>query len=137
MKKILKALVLIISILLITGCDGNSVKEIGYDEFDKMISSRKDFIIYVGSETCENCKEFSPKFNNIIKEYNIEDVYYVDLDKFSDDEKSKLNKIINISGTPTVAFIDDGVEESSFNRITGNVSEEKIISRLKSNDYID
>ena len=137
MKKLLKIFVLITSVFLITGCGGNSVKEISYSDFDKMINNHEDFIIYVGSATCENCKEFSPKFNNIIKEYNIEDVYYVDLDKFSDDEKSKLNKIINISGTPTVAFIDDGTEESSFNRITGNVSEEKIISRLKSNDYID
>ena len=137
MKKIFKMLILTMSILFVTSCSNQSIKEIDYNEFNKMINKQKDFIIYVGSATCSNCEEFSPKFENVVKKYDIEDVYYIDLDKFSDEEKSKLNKIINISGTPTVAFIDDGTEESSFNRITGNVTEEKIISRLKSNDYID
>ena len=137
MKKIFKMLILTMSILFVTSCSNQSIKEIDYNEFNKMINKQKDFIIYVGSATCSKCEEFSPKFENVVKKYDIEDVYYIDLDKFSDEEKSKLNKIINISGTPTVAFIDDGTEESSFNRITGNVTEEKIISRLKSNDYID
>ena len=125
MKKVFKCLLLTISILFVTGCGNSVVKEIDYDEFNTMINKKEDFIIYVGSATCSNCEEFSPKFENVVKKYDIDDVFYIDLDKFSDDEKSKLNKIINISGTPTVAFIDDGIEESSFNRITGMLQKKK------------
>ena len=35
MKKLLKIFVLITSVFLITGCGGNSVKEISYSDFDK------------------------------------------------------------------------------------------------------
>ena len=135
MKKFLKTICLLLVIFL-TGCSSYSVKEIGYKEYVKMVNNKKDFIIYIGSASCHNCTSFGPKLENVIENYKINNVYYIDLDNLSEREKTDFNKSLNVSGTPTVAFIKNGVEASSFNRINGDVSEEKIISRLKSNDYI-
>jgi len=122
--------------IIICGCSNASIKKIDYKKFNNLIEKQESFILYIGSASCSNCTEFSPKFENVIKENNISDTYYIDLDEFSDDEKKSLNKVVNITGTPTVVFITDGEEESSFNRINGNVNKDKIITRLKANDYI-
>lgn len=134
MKKIFRILI-ILCFSCITGCS-NNIKEINYNEVNSLIKNKETFILYIGSASCSNCVEFEPKFNSVIKEYNIKNAKYIDLDNFDDDEKNNLNKIINISGTPTVVFIKNGEEESMTNRINGNVSKEKIISRLKANEYI-
>lgn len=138
MKKYLKALsvIFIMITFFISGCSKGVIGEIDYKKFNNLISDKKDFILYIGSATCHNCTEFSPKFEKVIEENNISNVYYIDLDKLNKEEKNNFNKIINITGTPTVVFINNGEEESSFNRINGNVDEEKIIKRLKANDYI-
>lgn len=135
MKKTFGILI-ILCLVFVTGCSNSVIKKIDYKEFNDLIENRKTFILYVGSASCSNCVEFEPKFKEVIKEQKIKNVKYIDLDKFNDKEKTSLNKIINISGTPTVIFVENGDEESMTNRINGNVSKEKIISRLKSNDYI-
>lgn len=135
MKNIFKIIVAI-CVIFISGCSMNTIKEINYKDFNKLIENKETFILYIGSTSCHNCVDFGPKFEEILKENNIKNAKYIDLDKFSDEDKNKLNKIVNVSGTPTVVFIKNGQEESMTNRINGNVSKEKIISRLKSNDYI-
>ncbi|MBQ7141332.1 MAG: thioredoxin family protein [Bacilli bacterium] len=135
MKKTFGILI-ILCLGFVTGCSNSVIKKIDYKEFNDLIENQKTFILYVGSASCSNCIEFEPKFKEIIKDHNIRNARYIDLDKFNDEEKNKLNKIINISGTPTVIFIENGEEESMTNRINGNISKEKIISRLKSNNYI-
>lgn len=135
MKNIFRILI-VLCITLITGCSSNTIKEINYKEFYTLIKNKQTFILYIGSTSCHNCVEFSPKLKVVIKENNIKNVKYIDLDKLSEKEKNGLNKIINVSGTPTVVFVTNGEEKSMTNRINGNVSKEKIISRLKSNEYI-
>lgn len=136
MKKFLKKLTIFIVMFIICGCSSTSIKEIKYDEFNNLVKENKTFILYIGSESCANCTEFSPKFESVIEENNISDTYYMDLDELSGEDKKSFNKVVNITGTPTVVFITNGEEESGFNRINGNVSKEKIITRLKANDYI-
>jgi len=136
MKNMLKIFSILLFIIFITACSNNNIKSINYKDFDKLIENKKTFILYIGSTSCINCTEFEPKFKEVIYNYNISEVKYIDLEKFSDEEKNELNKVVNISGTPTVVFINNGEEKSMTNRINGNVSKEKIISRLKSNEYI-
>lgn len=136
MKKYLKKLVVIIVMFIICGCSSAGVKEINYNEFNNLIKEKESFILYIGSASCSNCIEFGPKFESVIEENNISDTYYIDLDELSEEDKKAFNKVVNITGTPTVVFITNGEEESGFNRINGNVSKEKIITRLKTNDYI-
>jgi len=136
MVKYLKIITIILTIFIICGCSNQNVYQINYKEFNNLINNQENFILYIGSGTCINCTEFKPKFESIIKKNKISDAYYIDLDEFSDEEKKSFYKVINITGTPTVIFITDGEEKSSFNRINGNVTEEKIITRLKANGYI-
>lgn len=137
MKKIFKLFICLLGVLTITGCSNTNLEKINYDKFNSLINNKETFIIYIGSSTCHNCTEFNPKFEKIINDYDIKNVKYIEIDKFSDDEKKEFNKIINVSGTPTVVFIENGEEKSMTNRINGNVSEDKIISRFKSNGYIE
>ena len=138
MKKFNKLFSIISSaiVFLICGCSNVKVEEISYDKFDSLIKNSESFILYIGSASCHNCTEFGPKFEEVIKENNIKNVYYIDLDGLSDEDRKNFNRTINVTGTPTVVFINDGEEESSFNRINGSVSKEKIVQRLKANDYI-
>ena len=135
-KAILSLCVLVVGILFITGCSKNGLVEIDYKEFKNLIDNKESFILYVGSTDCHNCSEFTPKFEEVLDEYNIDKAKIIEIDKLSDDDRNEFNKIINVSGTPTVVFIEDGEEKSMTNRINGNVDKEKIISRFKSNEYI-
>lgn len=137
MKKILNIFICFICLFVIVGCSNSKLDKISYDEFNKLLEDKESFVLYIGSTTCHNCKSFSPKFEEVIDEYDIDDVKYVEIDKFSDEDKDSFNKTINVSGTPTVVFIEDGEEKSMTNRINGNVDKDKIISRFKSNGYID
>ena len=138
MKKQIKilTLILVVATFFLSGCSNTKIEEINYEKFNTLISEKKDFILYIGSATCHNCTEFGPRFEKVVKENKIENVYYIDLDELNDDDKKNFNRTINVTGTPTVVFITKGEEKSSFNRINGNVSEEKIIKRLKANNYI-
>ena len=60
----------------------------------------------------------------------------IDNSKLSSSEYAEFRKYINISGTPTVCFITNGEEETTLNRISGEVSLETTIERFKSNGYI-
>lgn len=136
MKKFFGILICFICMILFTGCSKNNLEEINYKNFKSLIDNKETFILYIGSSECHNCSEFTPKFEKVLDKYKIRNVKKVEIDKFSDEDRSEFNKLINVSGTPTVAFITNGEEESMSNRINGNVDEDKIISRLKSNGYI-
>lgn len=136
MKKILTIFICFICLFIFTGCSNSNLEKIDYSEFTKLMNNKSTFILYIGSTTCHNCESFSPKFEEVINDYNISNVKYIEIDKLNDDDKTNFNTTINVSGTPTVVFIEDGEEKSMTNRINGNVDKEKIISRFKSNGYI-
>ena len=54
----------------------------------------------------------------------------------NEEESAELKKHFSFSGTPTTVFVIDGDEKTAATRINGDVSEEKIISKLKSNGFI-
>ncbi len=119
----------------ITAC-GNNISSIEYKDLIKKFDNKETFILYIGSSECSQCKSFSPKFETVITDYNIKDVYELDLSKLSDKDKLKFNTFVNVSGTPNVVFITKGEEANSFNRINGNISTPRIIERLKANNII-
>lgn len=132
MKKIL---VLIVAVFLLTGCGSTTYDEISYDELDKMIEEKQDFILFIGSNTCSACANYKITLNNVIEKYGV-DVKYIDMAKLSDTEESKLVSKFPIKGTPTTVFIKDGEEEDSHNRIEGNAKNSKIVEKFKENGYI-
>lgn len=134
MKKVFKLFVLIIPLLLITGCSKN-ITSITYSDLEKSLNNKETFILEIVQDGCSNCEEFTPRFEKVLSKYNIK-VKQINLTKLSEEDNNKLNGLYNAGGTPTVIFITDGEEQSISRRIVGNVSEDKIISKLKIAGYI-
>ena len=76
-----------------------------------------------------------PTLKKVLKEYDIT-IYHIDNSKLTEEQIGELNTYVNISGTPTIAFITKGEEESTFYRIVGDISYEATIEKFKSNGYI-
>ncbi len=139
MKKILKALVLVfVCVILFTGCSNKEdhIVEISLDEFKEKMANKDTFALYVGNDGCTHCIAYMPTLESVLDEYDIT-IYHLDNSKLSDKEYAEFKTYINISGTPTIAFITDGEEETTLNRIVGEQSKEDTIERFKNNGYID
>ena len=134
MKKIFNLSILMLSILIITGCS-KSITSISYKDLEKSLNNKETFILEIVQDGCSNCEEFTPRFEKILSKYNIK-VKQINLTKLSEEDNTKLTNLYNATGTPTVIFITEGEEQSISRRIVGNVSEDKIISKLKTAGYI-
>lgn len=138
MRKILKILLIVFMLTItVTGCSsgGNHIKEISLDEFKEKMANKETFALYVGNESCIHCASYKPTLESVLDEYDIT-IYQLDNSKLSDKEYSEFKTYISISGTPTVAFITEGEEETTLNRIVGEISKEETIERFKTNGYI-
>lgn len=137
MKKFVKIFLLLISITVLAGCtskDKNMI-EISLDDFKGKLANKESFVLYVGNDGCSACNSYMPTLESVIKEYNIT-IYHLDNSKLSSKEFAEFTTYLNISGTPTVAFIKNGEEETTLNRITGVTSKERTIEKFKTNGYI-
>lgn len=137
MKKFLKLFLLLISITVLAGCNSKdkNMIEISLDDFKGKLANKESFVIYVGNDGCSACNSYMPTLESVIKEYNIT-IYHLDNSKLSSKEFAEFTTYLNISGTPTVAFIKNGEEETTLNRITGVTSEERTVEKFKTNGYI-
>lgn len=138
MKKILKTIAIaIIFTVLFTGCNNKSknIVEINLDEFKQKIANKESFALYVGNENCTHCISYRPILEKVLADYKIT-IYQLDNSKLDSEEYAEFRKYVNISGTPTVAFIEDGEEETTLNRISGEATREQTIERFKTNGYI-
>lgn len=138
MKKILKAIVLLFVVtIMFCGCSKEErIVEISLDEFKEKMANKESFVLYVGNEGCSHCISYRPVLEQVLEDYDIT-IYQIDNSKLDNSEFAEFRTYVNISGTPTVAFITNGEEESTLNRITGEVSRETTIERFKSNGYIE
>ena len=137
MKKIFRLFLLSIVVLLVSGCKNeNYLNEISYNEYLKLLESKETFILEVMRTECTACVDFSPKLESVAKKYNIE-IKVINTDNLSEEEYGTFYNTTGIEGTPTVLFYKKGEEETTAARITGSVSEEKIISKFKSSGFID
>ena len=110
--------------------------ELDVNQVKEKIDNKESFILCISATYCSHCKEYKPKLEDISKEYRM-DIYYIDFDKYSDKEQELFRNYISFDGgTPVTLFIKNGEEETTVNRINGNVSKDKIISKFKSNGFI-
>ena len=138
MKRIFKSIVLIFMlVILLTGCTSSDkyMKEISLDDFKEKMANKETFALYVGNENCSHCVAYLPTLKSVLKKYKIT-IYHLDNSKLSKKEYNEFNEYISISGTPTIAFIKNGEEETTLNRIVGETSKEDTIERFKTNGYI-
>ncbi len=108
---------------------------ITYNDLDKLIKDKEDFILFVGKASCPACQQFTPNFKAVLNKYKI-NANYLNLESLTNEELEAFDSFIKVANIPTVAFIYDGVEVSVVNRITGAVSQNEIIAKLRDNDYI-
>lgn len=57
----------------------NPIKYANAHDIVKMIEEEKTFYVYFGSSYCPWCRSVIEKFLEVAKDYDIEDVYYVDI----------------------------------------------------------
>ena len=134
------AIILLITILtilignsIITTKKGELIK-ITYNEIQKKIENKDNFVLIVSQSTCSHCATYKPKMKIIAKDYGL-DIYYIDYDL----EKNKEDFISNfdLSGaTPTTLFFIKGKEKSILNRLEGDLSSKKVIEKLKEMGFI-
>lgn len=114
----------------------NNFIKLEYDEIVNKLDNNDDFVLCVSRTTCSHCENYKPKLKNIANKYNIK-IYYTDVDTYNDDEMADFNTRISFDGgTPVTIFFKDGEERTTATRIVGDVSSEKIIDKLKKNDFI-
>ncbi len=130
-------LVIILGILLFV--NGNSSKyglfELKYDDVMKKFNNKDDFVLVISQTTCAHCISYKPVLRSVSKKYKIK-TYYIDVDLLNDKETEELKKYVSYSDTPSTLFIKGGTESTRANRIVGEATEEKIVSKLKQNNFI-
>lgn len=140
MKKILSITVLLISILLLTGCGSSNDKyleDISYDELKELVENKETFILEVYQDGCSHCAVFTPRFKKVLKEYNIT-AKAINFAKITQEEYDEFSLEYGKNiGTPTVMFFVEGNEKTKINRLVGEPSEKEIIRKLKQNGYIE
>ena len=110
--------------------------ELNKKTLQEKINNKDDFILVITREGCSHCAEYIPVFTRVLKDYDLK-AYYIDIAKLSSDDKSYLDDLFTISGTPTTLFINKGEEKTVINRIVGSTSRKKIEDRLKKLKYIE
>ena len=137
MKKIGSLLLIIFSIFLITGCSSSkNITEISYSKFQSLLKNEKSFAIEIYQTGCSFCESLKPKLERVLEEYDI-NIYSLNRADFTDEEYEEFKKQFGDMGTPTIIFIENGEEKGILYRLVGDQSEKQIISKFKSNGYIE
>ena len=133
---ILSIIVIALVIVAISFSDKESdyIKETNIQNIIKMQEKDKTFILYIKQTNCEHCKVFTPRFLSVLKKHNLK-AYALNLTDLSEKDKKKYDDMFEIEGTPTVLFYNEG-EENKLIRIEGEVTKDKIESKLKSAGFI-
>ncbi len=110
--------------------------EITFKELQEKVDNKETFILLISRSDCSHCIEYKPTLKKVLAENDII-AYEIQLDKISAEDEGKLKDIANVSGTPNTIFIENGVEKSTSQRLSGAVSESKLRSRLKALGYTE
>lgn len=128
--------VLIVAIFVERNLNKSYFIKLEYDDVIEKIENKEDFVLVLSQTTCSHCASYKPKVEEVANEYKV-NLYYIEVDLLSADEKKEFVTHVNFSSTPSTVFILDGYEKTSANRINGDASKEKLIHKLKSNGFID
>lgn len=131
-------LVLIVTSLIVNNYFSatGSLIELNVDDVIYKVKNKEDFVLCISQTTCSHCASYKPKLEKISKEYDLE-IFYIDIDKYNDDKKNEFRNYVSFDGsTPVTAFIKNGEEATSSNRIFGNLSTDKVIEKFKKNGFI-
>ena len=140
-----KVIIIIASILVLIGVIiclfihsyNSNLIEINYNELKEKIDNNEDFVLCISRTTCSHCLDYKPKLKKVGYKYKI-DIYYIDVDLLNDDDLKMFKDTVSFDGsTPITVFFKNGEEKTTATRIEGDVSEEKLINKLKTNGFIE
>ena len=97
------------------------------------MDKKEKFVLYVKKDGCSACEEFNPKFLSVLRKYNLK-VYSLYTDKLDKKNENSFYELVDVTGTPTVLFIEDGKE--TMNKIEGLRTEDYIIKKFTNAGYI-
>lgn len=135
MRKILCAIA-ILSLVLLTGCKKyNGYTELSFSELQTKLENKDSFVLVIGSSTCSACSKYKETMKDVISDKQVE-IFYLDLQLLSEEEYAKIYSKYVIVSTPTTIFIKDGLETSTYDRITGAASYTDIVKNLEKHGFI-
>ena len=138
MKKLFVCILAITCLFMVTGCTNKSesyLKDLSYEELNKKLSDKETFFFVVTQDGCSHCENFLPVLENLLNDKKVIG-YNLNTSKLSEEQNKEFDEKYNVTGTPTTIFIKDGKEVSILQRLVGNVSKDKLISKLETNNYI-
>lgn len=109
--------------------------ELSLSELNKKMDEKNNFSLIVTQTNCGHCTRFKPELNKFLEKNDLF-IYELDFQKLSSEEKTKFKEHINVSGTPTIVFINNGEETDTSKRLIGGVSESKLEETFKEQGYI-
>jgi predicted bacteriocin transport accessory protein len=114
----------------------DNVVFIDVSTLEKKIENKDTFVLVLTQDGCSHCQNYAPVLESVAEKYNFK-IYDLNLTNVDSSEVSRLNKIANVSGTPTTIFYKDGEEETTLNRISGETTEDKLVAKLIKLGYIE
>lgn len=139
MKKLKIIAVIFLLSFIFVGCSKESnqyLVDINYKEFMEKRNNKETFFIEIVQDGCINCTSFTPKLKEVLAEYQVTG-YSLNITNMTEEDYKEFDLEFNISGTPTIIFLTEGEEISKMQRLVGNQSKTKIVSKLKANGYIE
>lgn len=111
--------------------------KVNYADVKDMIDNKDDFVLVVSQSTCSHCATYKPKLKEIAEDYGL-DIYYIDYDTESSNDKNDFLNYFHLSGaTPTTMFIKEGHEVSVLNRLEGDLGTTKVVKQLQKMGFIE
>jgi len=111
------------------------IHELAFNELESKLNNQDSFVLIITQTGCSHCEAYLPVVQNVSNKYKV-DFYVLNRTNISDEERTKLKNIANISGTPTTLFYTSGEEKSALNRLVGQATEYRLVEKLTSEGYI-
>lgn len=111
------------------------IHELTFNELESKLDNQDSFVLIITQTGCSHCEAYLPVVQNVSNKYKV-DFYVLNRTNISDEERTKLKNIANISGTPTTLFYTSGEEKSALNRLVGQATEYRLVEKLTSEGYI-
>ena len=130
-------LLALIIFLIINNKEEKSLEELTFDQIQEKVEKKEDFVLILSQTTCSHCANYKPTARKVANKYNIA-IYYLDYDKYDESTMNEILEYFNFDGaTPLTLFFKEGKEISLMSRISGDVSESRLVSTLKEYEYIE
>lgn len=90
--------------------DYANIEEVNYEELQKMLKEKKNFILLVSSRQCNACNMYQPILSDVLGELD-KTAYRIETTKLSADDKKSLGDLFELESTPTTIIIAKGQEK--------------------------